>query len=126
MYHNWCAEYGIFDTCKTGFPRDSHIWNTSEALKGVHLELEFACSRDVTYINILRIIYCFKALYWHKVNHNNISHIMIYMYQHESHIKTNGSESRGQERAKQITKNKMRDKLLCVFYTSKHFHNMTS
>ena len=41
-------------------------------------------------------------------------------------IKTNGSESRGQERAKRITKNKTRDELLCVFYTSERFHNMTS
>jgi len=41
-------------------------------------------------------------------------------------IKTHGSESRGQERAKQITKNKMRDELLCVFYMSERIHNMMS
>ena len=41
-------------------------------------------------------------------------------------IKTHGSESRGQERAKQIAKNKTRDELLCVFYTSERFRNMTS
>jgi len=41
-------------------------------------------------------------------------------------IKTHGSESQGQERAKRIAKNKMRDKLLCVFYMSERFHNMMS
>jgi len=40
--------------------------------------------------------------------------------------KIHGSELQGQERAKQITKNKTRDKLLCVFYTSECFRNMTS
>jgi len=42
------------------------------------------------------------------------------------HIKTHGSESRGQERAKRITKNKTHDKLLCAFYTSECFRNMMS
>ena len=41
-------------------------------------------------------------------------------------IKTHGSESRGQERAKRIAKNKTRDELLCFFYTSESFRNMTS
>ena len=41
-------------------------------------------------------------------------------------IKTHGSELRGQERAKRIAKNKTRDELLCVFYTSKRFRYMTS
>jgi len=41
-------------------------------------------------------------------------------------IKSHSGESRGQERAKQIVKNKMRDELVCVFYTSEHFRNMTS
>jgi len=36
------------------------------------------------------------------------------------------SELWGQERAKQITKNKTRDELLCVFYMSKRFCNMMS
>ena len=44
----------------------------------------------------------------------------------DSIIKTHGSESQGQERAKRITKHKTHDELLCVFYTSKYFHNMTS
>ena len=43
-----------------------------------------------------------------------------------AYIKTHGSESQGQERAKRITKNKTSDKLLCVFYMSERFHNMTS
>jgi len=33
------------------------------------------------------------------------------------------SKSLGQERAKRIAKNKTHDKLLCVFYASKHFRN---
>ena len=41
-------------------------------------------------------------------------------------IKTHGSESQGQQRAKRITKNNMRDELLCVFYTNERFRNMTS
>jgi len=41
-------------------------------------------------------------------------------------IKTRGSELWGQERAKRIAKNKTRVELMCVFYTSKHFRNMTS
>jgi len=41
-------------------------------------------------------------------------------------IKTHGSESQGQERAKRITKNKMHDELLCVFYTSERFCNIMS
>ena len=41
-------------------------------------------------------------------------------------IKTHGSESQGQERAKRIAKNKTRNELLCVFYTSERFRNMTS
>jgi len=40
-------------------------------------------------------------------------------------FKTHGSESRGQERAKRIAKNKTHDKLMCVFYTSERFRNMT-
>jgi len=39
-------------------------------------------------------------------------------------IKTHGSESWGQERANRITKNKTRNELLSVFYTSKRFCNM--
>jgi len=39
------------------------------------------------------------------------------------YIKTHGSESRGQERAKRIVKNKTCDELLCVFYTSERFRN---
>ena len=41
-------------------------------------------------------------------------------------IKTHGSELQGQERAKQIAKNKTHDELLCVFYTSERIRNMTS
>jgi len=44
----------------------------------------------------------------------------------EHYIKTHGSESRGQERAKQIAKNKTHDELLYVFYTSEYFCNMMS
>jgi len=44
--------------------------------------------------------------------------IYIYIY--------NNSESRGQERAKGIAKNKIHNKLLCVFYPSECFSNMTS
>ena len=42
------------------------------------------------------------------------------------YIKTHGSESQGQERAKRIDKNKTRDELLFVFYTIERIRNMTS
>jgi len=46
----------------------------------------------------------------------NLMHIILHVT-----IKTHSSESRGQERAKWITKNKTHDEQLCVFYMSKHF-----
>jgi len=38
-------------------------------------------------------------------------------------IKTHGSESWGQERAKQIAKNKMHDELLCLLHEQTIWHH---
>ena len=42
----------------------------------------------------------------------------------ELYIKTHGSESRGQERAKRIAKNKTRDELLCAFWEAIYSHHL--
>ena len=66
---------------------------------------------------------------WCNTKEKHVATVNLYMNRinaKTTYIKTNGSESRGQERAKRITKNKMRDELLYVFYTSKSFCNMTS
>ena len=61
----------------------------------------------------------------HSILTHYLNSVVTLSYAH-IYIKIIGSESQGQERAKQIAKNKMCDKLLCVFYTNEHFCNMIS